>query len=133
MKGECIGIEQGEILLEKLEEFKHYFSEEVGRDTDFALNTVFYLTFNRQRDITTRYRLIATKIAQESFTSSVGVDTSFDLYDVGAYQELEKTAAQRVTGINEVTIVIIDGDEQYPEYRGVGDALWESGGTIRQG
>jgi hypothetical protein len=23
--------------------------------------------------------------------------------------------------------------DQYPEYRGVGEALWESGGTIRQG
>ena len=114
-------IEQGEILLEKLEEFKHYFSEEVGRDTDFALNTVFYLTFNRQRDIITRYRLIATKIAQESFTSSVGVDTSFDLYDVGAYQELEKTAAQRVTGINEVTRdrikkIISDGYQEKKTY-----------------
>ena len=114
-------IEQGEILLEKLEEFKHYFSEEVGRDVDFSLNTVFYLTFNRQRDIITRYRLIATKIAQESFTSSVGVDTSFDLYDVGAYQELEKTAAQRVTGINEVTRdrikkIISDGYQEKKTY-----------------
>ena len=65
--------EQGVILLEKLEEFKHYFQEEVGRDVDFSLNTVFYLTFNRQKDIITRYRLIAIKIAQESFTSSVGM------------------------------------------------------------
>ena len=96
--------EQGEILLAKLEEFKFYFQEEVGRDVDFSLNTVFYLTFNRQRDIITRYRLIATKIAQESFTSSVGVETSFDLYDVGAYRELEQTAAQRVTGINESSV-----------------------------
>lgn len=47
-------IEQGEILLEKLEEYKHYFSEEVGRDVDFSLNTVFYLTFNRQRDLISR-------------------------------------------------------------------------------
>ena len=113
--------EQGVILLEKLEEFKHYFQEEVGRDVDFSLNTVFYLTFNRQKDIITRYRLIATKIAQESFTSSVGMDTSFDLYDVGAYRELEQTAAQRVTGINEVTRarikkIITDGYQEKKTY-----------------
>ncbi len=113
--------EQGEILLTKLEEFKSYFQEEVGRDTDFALNTAFYLTFNRQRDLITRYRLIATKIAQQSFTSSVGVDTSFDLYDVGAYRELEQTAAQSVSGINEVTRtrikkIITDGYQEKKTY-----------------
>ena len=113
--------EQGEILLDKLKDYQSQFQEEIRQDVDWSLNSAFYFTFNRFRDTITRYRLIAAKISEDSFTSSIGMDTSFDRYDVGAYQALEQTAAQRVTGINEVTRdrikkIILDGYEQKKTY-----------------
>lgn len=114
-------IEQGKILLDKLEEHRHYFAEEIGRDIDYAFNIVKYLTFNRFRDVVMRYHIIGSKIAEESVTSSVGMDTSFSQYDVGAYAELERTAAQRVSGIDEVTRarikeIIMTGYEERKTY-----------------
>jgi len=116
-----IFLEQGDILLDKLEEFRHYFQEDIGRDIDYPLNNVFYLTFNRFKDAITRYRLYGAKIAEESVRSSIGMEFSFDKYDIGAYTELEKVAAQRVSGINEVTRerikqIIMDGYEKQKTY-----------------
>jgi hypothetical protein len=113
--------EQRDAVLENLEQYKHYFTEEVQRDMDHIFNTVNYFTFNRFRDVIMRYRLISAKIAEDSVSSTIGMDTTFDKYDAGAYQELERTAAERVTGINEVTRdrikkIILNGYEQKKTY-----------------
>ena len=116
-----IFIEQGEIFLDKLEEYRHYFEEEIDHDINYAFNIVKYLTFNRFRDVVMRYHIIGSKIAEESVSSSIGIDTSFAKYDVGAYAELERTAAERVSGIDEVTRasikeIILTGYEERKPY-----------------
>ncbi len=116
-----IFLEQGEIFLSKFGDFQHYFQEEIRKDIDYSLNSAFYLTYNQSRDLVTRYRLFGAKIAEESVRSSVGVETSFDKYDVQAYAELERIAAQRVSGINETTRarikeIIMKGYEEKKTY-----------------
>lgn len=96
--------EQGRIVAEKFTEIMGgYFREDMRADSDYIMNIAIYMTHQRFANEYTRYSFMSWQIGRESFGSSVGVETSFDLYDARAYEYLRRRAGERITGINEQT------------------------------